>query len=234
MKPLVVASNMLNERPQLEEWFSFVKEIADGGILIVDGGSTDGTIDFFLNKKDKNGRLVSIIIDNIIQREGYGPARNHLRQMASERFPEAHWLLYLDADERIDFEDFHLLRHIKDSLIEDYDVVGLPRLDWLNKEKSELAKDWKIYPDWQARMTRLSSPMKYIRRLHEQVTNISGIYTSLTNPKINHFHRGVDQKKRDFVGKLCAMLHEKDKYKDTYPKHHKEDYYYEQYKKEGL
>jgi len=234
MEPLVVASNLLNERPQLDEWFDFVKEIADGGILIVDGGSTDGTLEFFLHKKDKNGRLVSLTVNNIIQEEGYGPARNHLRQLASERFPEAHWLLYLDADERIDPEDFHILRHLKDSLIDAYDVIALPRLDWLDKERTRLAKDWKVNPDWQARMTRLSSPLKYIRRLHEQLSNFSGIYTDMTNPKINHFHRGVSQEKRDFVGRLCSKLHREDEYGNTYPKHHKEDYYYEQYKEKGL
>ena len=47
MKTLVVASNMLNEADQLDEWFEFVIKIADGGIVIVDGGSTDASHDIY-------------------------------------------------------------------------------------------------------------------------------------------------------------------------------------------
>ena len=46
MKKLTVASNMFNEIDALPRWFGFVKEIADGGILIVDSGSTDGTVEY--------------------------------------------------------------------------------------------------------------------------------------------------------------------------------------------
>lgn len=228
-KQLVLTSNMLNERPQLEGWLETVKPIADGGILVVDGGSTDGTKEFL----EENN--VKVIVDNIIQREGYGPARNHLREMTRKYFPEAHWTMYLDADERIDPAEHHTLRFIKDYLINNYDVIAFPRIDWMDEERSSAAKDWHVYPDYQARMTRVYTGIKYIRKLHEQITNFRGIYSDLMCPKINHFHRSAGQEKRDMVGKLCAKLHSEDKkYGGTYPKHHKEDYYYKQYKKNGL
>lgn len=230
MKPLVIASNMLNEIEQLDRWHHSVQGIADGGILIVDGGSTDGTVEWFARNDDS----VVVIRDDIIQREGYGPARNHLRSEARKYFPEAHWLMYLDADERIFPSDFHKLRWIKDYLIDDYDVVALPRIDWMDLEMQMAAKDYHTNPDWQARMTRLPSSVQYIRRLHEQISGYKGIYTKLNGPKINHFHRCTSQKKRDFVGKLCAHLHLKDEYGDTYPEHHKEAYYRELLEKEGL
>jgi glycosyltransferase involved in cell wall biosynthesis len=220
---------MLNEKEMLDRWFGFVKEIADGGILIVDTGSTDGTVEYARELG------AEVIVDDIIQREGYGPARNHLRDNAARLFPEAQWLLYLDADETIDEEDFHQLRYIKDYLIEQFDVVCLPRIDWMDEEKSAMAKDWRIFPDWQARMARLNSGCRYVRRLHEQITGYKNIYNKLTNPAINHFHRSAGQEKRDFVGKLCAKLHMEDKeYGHTYPEHHKEAHYRELYKKEGL
>lgn len=228
IKPLVVASNMLNEKPQLQRWFEFVRQIADGGILIVDGKSTDGTQEFCRNQ----GAIV--VEDDIIQREGYGPARNHLRELSREHFSNAHWMMYLDADETIDEREFHTLRFLKDYLVEDFDVIVFPRIDWHDETKTKAENDWKIAPDWQARMTRLHEPIFYIRRCHEQIKGYKAIYANLTTPKINHFHRSTSQEKRDLVGKLCAKLHSEDEYGDTYPKHHKEEYYLDLYKKEGL
>ena len=143
-------------------------------------------------------------------------------------------MVYFDADETIDEKEFHQLRWIKDSLIDAYDVVAFPRIDWHDFEKTKAENDFRNAPDWQARMTRIESPIKYVRKLHEQITGHKNIYCNLTTPKLNHYHRAVKDK-RDTIGKLCAKLH----YEDvalgaTYPKHHKEDYYYEQYLREGL
>lgn len=229
MKKLVLASNMLNERHQLEGWFEFAHEITDGGILIVDGGSTDGTIEF----AREHG--AHVIVDDIIQREGYGPARNHLRDSAKAVFPDAHWLLYLDGDERLDPEDFFELRRIKDNLSPEYDMVAFPRIDWVDLNRSRAAKDWRVSPDFQARMSRLSSELKYVRRLHEQVVGASAIHAEMTNPKINHFHRSTTKEKRDYVGKVCAHLHMKDsEWGHTYPMHPKEEQYRNLLAKEGL
>jgi glycosyltransferase involved in cell wall biosynthesis len=227
MKKLVVASNMKNERPQLEAWFSWVKQIADGGILIVDTGSTDGTVEF----AQQQGAIV--VTDDIIIREGYGPARNHLRELAKKYFSDAHWFAYFDADESISEEEFHILRWTKDYLIPEYDVVAFPRIDWFDRNKEKAANDFRYAPDWQARMTQLNSPLTYVRRLHEQIHNFKAIYCNLMTPKINHFHRALPGK-RDAIGKLCAYLHAKDEYGNTYPEHPKEAYYRELYQKEGL
>jgi glycosyltransferase involved in cell wall biosynthesis len=228
IKKACLASNMLNEVEQIPRWLESFKPVADGGMLVVDGGSTDGTIELL----EKNG--VTVVVDNIIQREGYGPARNHLREMARKHFPEAEWLAYFDADETIDESDRHQFRFLKDYLIEDFDVIAFPRIDWMNTERTKAAKDWRANPDYQARMSRLGSEVVYQRRLHELVANFRQIYADLSNPKINHFHRSADQKKRDFVGKLCAMLHQKDEMGSSYPEHPKEAYYRELLEKEGL
>ena len=233
-KPLVVASNMFNEIDQVEEWFANMVQIADAGILIVDTGSTDGTDDFFEEKED-DGYDVVYIRDDIILREGYGPARNHLREMSRQHFPTAHWMIYLDADERILEEDFHTLRFLKEYLNEEFDVIALPRLNRLNKDTMDTKVDYHLHPDYQARMTRLNSPVQYIRKLHEQIVGHKRIYAELGNPKIHHFHRSTDKQKRDYIGKVCAKLHMEDQdYGDTYPEHHKEAYYRELLEKEGL
>ena len=224
---------MFNEINQLDcedSWYENMCHIADGGILIVDTGSTDGTKEFFESKDN-----VVFITDDIILEEGYGPARNHLRGMSIQHYPESHWVCYLDADERIMEEDFHTLRFLKEYLNEDYDVIALPRLNRLDKHTLDTKVDFHVHPDYQARMTRLKSPLVYVRKLHEQILGFEKIYSELTNPKIHHFHRSTDQKKRDYIGKMCAKLHmEDDEYGKTYPEHHKEAHYRELLEKEGL
>jgi glycosyltransferase involved in cell wall biosynthesis len=227
--PVVIASNMFNEIDQLPEWFENFKPMADAGIVIVDSGSTDGTIDYCKSQ----GAVV--IVDDIIRREGYGPARNHLREMARQHFPKAHWLVYFDADERVDEQDWHQFRYLKDYLVEAYDVIAFPRIDWEDKARTKRYNDYRVAPDWQARMTRLDSPLVYIRKLHEQVQRFRAIYAKITNPKINHFHRSAGQEKRDLIGKLCAKLHMEDKeFGHTMPEHPKEAMYREKYIAEGL
>jgi len=228
---IVITSNMKNEIDQLsapDSWIDNMKQITNQ-IVVVLGDSKDAS-ERILKDND-----VIVVNSNIITEEGYGPARNHLRDMARKFFPEAEWNVYTDADERFFGKDIHQMRHIAEDLSEDFDVVAFPRIDWSNKEMTKAQKDYHVYPDWQARMTRLDSPLKYVRILHEQLEGHKAIYCDLTNPKLHHFHQDRTQEKTDSVGRLCSYLHSIDKvYGKTYPKHPKEEMYYQQYLKEGL
>lgn len=229
MRPVVIASNMFEEIGELQEWFDCFQPIADGGILIVDSGSKDGTVEFC---KEKGA---AVVVNDTIRNLGYGPARNELRKLAKSFFPNSHWLCYFDADERVDEKEFHQFRYLKDYLVEAYDVIAFPRIDWHNKGRTSSQNNYKVAPDWQARMTRLDSPLSYVRRLHEQIQGFRAIYNRLSNPKINHFHRSASKEKRDLVGKLCAKLHMEDsEWGHTVPEHPKEAVYRERYIKEGL
>ena len=231
VRSIVITSNMKNEESQLskpDSWIDNMKQITDQ-IIVVLGNSKDNSEEI-LKSND-----IIVVNSNIITEEGYGPARNHLREMARKFYPDSKWCCYFDADERILGKDIHHLRHIAEDLVDDFDVVAFPRIDWCDRGMTKAQKDYHVFPDWQARMTRLNSNLKYVRRLHEQVVDFKAIYAELTNPKINHYHRNVEQAKRDYVGRLCSKLHAEDEeYGSSYPKHHKEDMYYEQYLKEGL
>lgn len=227
-KPVVVCANMRNEKPRVEQWFDCFTKIADGGMLIVDTFSTDGTFEFFQE------RNIPIIQSRIIQEEGYGAARTNLRELSIQYFPNAHWCAFFDADELLDESEFHTFRWIKDYLSEDYDVIAFPRIDWCDYEKIKAENDIRISADWQARMSRLDSPIRYIRKLHEQITGHNQIFANLQTPKINHFHRSTKEKRVE-IGKLCSKLHMEDsEFGSSYPEHPKEQYYRNLYLTEGL
>jgi len=232
MRKVVITSNMLNEANNyLDEWIDNMKQLTDTGIIVVDGGSIDGT------KEVLEINDIIVVTDNIIQREGYGPARNQLRELAKQYFPDAHWECHFDCDERIDPSDFHKFRWLKDYLNECYyDVIGFPRIDWYDRDKIKSANNIRINPDFQARMSRLSCSVRYEKACHEQVVPTKGIYLNVdTCPVIQHFHRSAPKEKRDQVGRLCSFLHRKDDEAGIkYPKHHKEDMYYQKYLEEGL
>lgn len=235
-RPIVVASNVYNEIEQCEGWFENVYPLADGGMLIVDPGSTDGTTEFFEKKVSEGFNVVLIKDDDdIIRREGYGPARSQLRELSAKHFPDAVWMIFLDFDERIDPKERHMFRAMKDNISDEIDVIALVRLNCLNEDCSETKYDYHVQQDWQARMTRLDSPLRYIRKVHEQIVDYKKMHTDLMFPKIQHFHKVTDQEKRDHVGRLCAKLHKEDKeFGHTVPEHHKEEMYYKQYLERGL
>jgi len=227
-REIVITSNMKNEEAQLNGWIDNMRGVTNQ-IIVVLGTSTDHSQQI-LEDND-----VMVVHSDIITKEGYGNARNHLREMARKFFPESKWNVFFDADERILGRCVHHLRHIGEELSNNFDVVAFPRIDWYDTAMTKSKKDYNVYPDYQARMTRLDSDLRYVRKLHEQLSGHRGIYCNLNNPIINHFHSSTPQDKRDDVGKVCSYLHSIDsEFGDTYPKHHKEASYFEKYLKEGL
>jgi glycosyltransferase involved in cell wall biosynthesis len=231
MRKVVICSNMLNEADSdLAGWVDNMRHLTNTGIIVVDGGSKDGTGEIL----KELGCIV--VVSDIIQKEGYGPARNHLRELARLNFPEADWMCFFDADERVVEADYFTFWSLEEYLREDLvDVVAFPRIDWVDFEMTKSQNNININPDPQARMTRLNSDLFYYRKIHEQVGMFRGFYFKITNPKINHFHQPTSQDKRDRIGKLCSYLHSIDgEHGQTYPAHKKEAEYYQKYLEEGL
>jgi glycosyltransferase involved in cell wall biosynthesis len=228
-KPVVVAGLMQDEIDNIDKWMQCALSISDLGVVILDSGSTDGTIE------KARGLGAVVVQDDVFKTEGGGAARNMLLALCKKHFHDAAWILMLDADERISREDFHRLRVVKDYLIADYDVVAFPRVDWKDKDMAEASNSIYAHPDWQMRMFRADSPAYFIRKLHEQIRGHRKAYVSLQTPAIHHFNQAATKEKRDYVGRVYAKLHREDtEWGHTYAKHPKEDYYYQRYLKDGV
>lgn len=209
MSKLVVAANFFNEINQLPEWFKMAKQISDDRILIVDSGSVDGTIKYC----EEQGAMV--FTNDIVIRDGYGDAKNHLRHLVRKNYPDAEWMLYLDADERIDPESIKSIKELQESLPSYYDIVAFPRIDWVDKERSRKVLDMNLPPDYHGRMTRIKSNVVYIRKSHEAPVNFCNLHKA-TSPIIHHFRHCVDRKKRDYIKKLHVKLYYEDPLRLTY------------------
>jgi len=220
MRKITVAANFYNEIDNLPEWFPMAKAISDTPILIVDSGSTDGTIEYCL----REGAVV--IVDDMIVREGCGFSRNYLRSATKRFFPSSYWLLFLDGDERI--EDAEALGRLKNMVDNNVDVIAFPRVEWYNKEKTEKALSFVVY---HGRMTKLESPVRYIRKIRVIPCNYTKLFNS--SIKMDHFHFCAPPEKRRHANKLWSKLYFEDPKRNSYndPLSVK---YREIYLKEGL
>lgn len=221
---MIVGANFFNEIHHLPEWFAMVKKITDEGILVVDTGSTDGTIEFCREQ----GAIV--VIDDIVIQEGYGPAKTHLKDMIRKNFPKAKYGIYIDADERIDDEDIPALRELEKT---NYDIIEFSRKEWMDWDRSrvEFELPWKI-DNRHSRMFLLSSKVHYVRRSHERPLGFESLHQSPI--LIHHFRNCSSKERRDYIEKLHAKLHYEDhEYGDTYCDG-RAFKYRERYLKEGL
>ena len=228
-KPIVICANMQNERHNLERWFSCVNDIRHAGVIIVDSGSTDGTVEY------AESHNAVVIKDDIFKREGAAAARNNLLELSRNLYPDSHWMLFLDGDEMFLPADYHRLNFIREYLIDAYDVVMFPRIDWLDDEMTESKNNIYAQPDPQGRMIRLDSSVFFVRKLHEVIHGAKRVFFDIQNPKIHHFNSAADDDRRIEIGKLYAKLHREDEeHGSEVPKHPKEDYFFDLYLKEGL
>lgn len=162
-----------NEEKLLRECLQSVKDVVDE-IIIVDTGSTDNTI-----------QIAESFGASVYQHKwnnDFSEARNYsLSKVTSD------WVLYLDADERLDASAKHLLK----KLTSNRDKIGyrckIYNVDEINKK-----------PKLQ-RYTRLFRNIKGIRfsgKAHEQIDDslfAHGCKIQNTELLINHFGYNIDQ-----------------------------------------
>jgi len=120
-------------------------------IVIVDGGSTDGTIDII--KKFQESLPIKLFNKKF---DGHFANQKNLAIQLAQH----HWVLCLDSDETLE-------AHVAQKLVEIHndspcDAVNIPRKNYLDDEFQADA-----YPDYQARFFR--SFCRYIYPVHEEL-----------------------------------------------------------------
>jgi len=139
----------LNEEPRIEECLKHIRPHVDY-ILVLDGGSTDGTIDIATKYADK-----------VLTRPfsgSFAEEKNYARSLIPK---DCTWILWLDADERFDAGFLKNIKvHIKVTENADTPAVCF-RFARVN------LPDGKNYPDYQVRLFRNSHDIEWIGETHE-------------------------------------------------------------------
>ena len=205
---ITIASNYFNEIESAEAMWRSVEPIANHW-LVGDTGSMDGTQELCRS-------LGAIVVDDdIIKREGYGPARTQLIELAPE---DTDWVLIIDGDERIIEEDYDKFLGLSES---SYDVICLPRQHYRAWDMSICENpDITFHADWQWRFVRRimerqsdgsrKSKIKFQKAVHEHITGFQRPLQSFDNPRIRHFGWLKSRERLKEIADLCQVLYEKD------------------------
>ncbi len=161
MKKLSIALAVYNEEKYLERCLSSIVDIADE-IVIVDGGSTDGTLDI---AKRFNARI--IYADN--------PPIFHINKQKALDSCRSDWILQLDADEVVSPE----LKNEIQEVINTTTNCGffIPRKNnfwghWMRKTG--------VYPDYVIRLVKRGKARFPCKSVHEQI-DVDGSVGYLTH-----------------------------------------------------
>lgn len=125
-----------------------------GEIIILDGGSTDGTLAIAKKYKAKITK----------QKKGsYDTWRNQAKGVAS-----GDWLFYIDPDERVTPElknEIEKILNQKSEIINHFAAYAIPRRNFVFDKE---LKHGGWYPDYVLRLMRKDKLIKWVGELHEQ------------------------------------------------------------------
>ncbi len=181
----------------LEKLSSLVDEI-----IIVDNGSTDGTLEAY----SKFPKIVALL-----HTEGYHGGRDVrlLLEEAKKRNPD--WIMLIDSDEV--FEK-HLTRKVLEKYMKSAHSVIYFRMYnfWLSKKRFRIDRDWLLYTLLPQRQMFRNLPGIYYQDIKVHYGPIQGIKGSVcTSPyRLKHFGYSF----RDEVERKMQMYREEDAEKD--------------------
>ena len=151
MATLSVALICLNEEARLPAWLESVRPVADE-VVAVDAGSTDHTVE-----------LLAAAGVRVEHRDwtGYGDQRNHAASLCS-----GEWILFLDADERLDPDMAASLTRFKQSPPPSPDLWELPfKVFFFGR----FLRHGGFFPEYHRRLMRRGRARWRLRQVHERL-----------------------------------------------------------------
>lgn len=158
---LALAAIVLDEAKYLPRWWAPLQSalFAFDEIVVVDGGSSDGTVDLLKQfEQQASGKM------RVLER----PFGGHFARQRNFALDEttADWALFLDADEILSTPLSHGLRElIRDAELDGVDCIGLPRLNFHDDRLQ--TSDGHRGLDYQYRLHRRS--VRWTKPVHEVV-----------------------------------------------------------------
>jgi len=185
------AAIILNEEDYIEKMLNNIIGKVDE-IVIVDGGSTDKTLDIL--KDYPNIKLFEKVFNY-----HYGDQRNFA--IMQTIYP---WILMLDADEILENEFWELLPSLINQ--DKYDAYGIPRKNFIDNKFCE-----ETYPDYQVRLFRRYC--RWIYPVHEELVGFKS--SKQLNCHILHYKSSERFNYRNSKYELIYKIWENDFAKKT-------------------
>lgn len=166
---VIITKNSAN---RIEECLKSIKDLADE-ILVVDGGSTDGTLEIVKKYRGK-----------IIKQTGRGYSDWRNQGIKESRNG---WIFYIDDDERTTPE---LVKEIKETMNNpQYNYYAIPRRNIILGREMRFGGWW---PDYVKRLYKKSALKKWVGDLHEEPL-VEGEIGHLKNPIVHLKHNSLSE-----------------------------------------
>lgn len=186
MNKISVCLATFNEEKNIKDCLESVRQLADE-IVIVDGTSSDKTVEIAKKYTSK-----------IIVREN--PLMFHINKQKAFEAATGDWILYLDADERVD-------KNLKEEILSAIKKKGYNGF-WLPRKNIIFGKWIKHslwYPDYQLRLFKRGKAHLPCQSVHEQ-PKLSGKAGYLKNPLTHYNYQSISQ----YVKRLNDLYTEND------------------------
>ena len=170
------------DEPDLEDFISNFPEWIDEIVLVWDATE----IPHILERKEfQNDKIVHICQP---LNADFSAQRNRMLQHCS-----GDWVIYLDADERLDNNSWEILRLTLAS--ENCDCWYLPRMTFY-PDSANCRIGYGLWPDLQLRLFKNTAGLKFINKIHEQLTGIKGRSGILPDCPILHLTHILKSRKK--------------------------------------
>ncbi|NDV28343.1 glycosyltransferase [Desulfovibrio sp. JC010] len=160
------------DEPELEEFIRNFPDWIDEIVLVWDCAENDHA--------PKLSGFHEAEIINIRQplNADFSAQRNRMLEHCS-----GDWVIYMDADERLDADSWEKIRRIPS--IENCNGWYLPRMTFYPDNKHSRI-GYGLWPDLQLRLFKNTQDLKFVNKIHEQLTGIKGPSGILPHCPIQH------------------------------------------------